>query len=92
MNLLTIRRLPVLSFANSKNNYRTRISEPLLGFIQKTVQAEFPGLKCGKRFSLEYALQQFLANRGALKKYAAELPSTVEMIAREINESVSTED
>lgn len=74
LSLLTIRRLPVLAFANSKQNYRTRISEPLLNFVQQEVQKEYPGLQCGKRFSLEYALQQFLKDRGALKKFAADLP------------------
>ena len=74
LNLLTIRRLPVLAFANSKQNYRTRISESLLNFVQVEVQKQFPGLKCGRRFSLEYALQTFLKDRGALKKYAADFP------------------
>lgn len=80
MDLLTIRRLPVLGFAEPKLDYRMRISKALVKFVTEAVQKEHPGLKCGQRFAVEWALQQFLMERGLLKKYAAQLPQTVEML------------
>jgi len=76
MDLLTIRRLPVLGLKNANQNYRTRISAPLLEFVRDAVQADHPGIRVGKRFALEYVLQSYLADRGLLR-HGAEPPEVM---------------
>lgn len=76
LSMLTIRKLPVLGLKNANQNYRTRISAPLVEFVRNAVQSDHPGTRVGKRFALEYVLQCYLADRGLLRN-GAEVPAVM---------------
>jgi len=64
LDLLTIRRLPVLSSNGTSTDYRIRVSETLVKFCQQAVQKKCPGVKVGRRFSVEWILQKYLFDEG----------------------------
>jgi len=64
LDLLTIRRLPVLSSKEPASDYRMRISKTLVRFCQQSLQKQYPGIRVGKRFSVEYILQKYLFDEG----------------------------
>jgi len=67
MNMLTTRKLPMWHNL-SDNNLKYRIDTALVGMIVAAVQMKNPRLRCGKRFSIEYALTQWLHSEGLLRE------------------------
>lgn len=66
MNMLTTRKLPMW-VTPANDNLKYRIDAALVGMIVAAVQMKNPRLRCGKRFSIEYALTQWLHDQGMLK-------------------------
>lgn len=65
-NMLTARRLPLRSTV-AKDTPKYRIDAALANMVHAAVTFKNPGLKIGRRFSLEYALQQWLHNEGLVE-------------------------
>ena len=65
MNSLTIRKLPIFT-ARSGSEHKVRIDRALADMINASVQMKYPSVRCGKRYSIEYALMTWLYSEGLL--------------------------
>lgn len=87
MNMLTVRKLPIYDFQRAGTDTKWRIDTNLVRLVHDAVQCENPGLKIGKRASLELVLLQYLESKGLISN-APQLPkspSLAELILAEID-------
>jgi len=67
MNLLTVRRLPVFT-ARSGSDHKVRMDRALADMVTASVQLKYPAVRVGKRYSIEYALMEWLFAEGLVSE------------------------
>jgi hypothetical protein len=67
MNSLTIRKLPIFT-ARSGSGHKVRMDRALADMVNASVQMKYPSVRCGKRYSIEYALMQYLYSQGLISR------------------------
>ena len=77
MNLLTVRRLPVQLNNAGAEPYKLRLDPALAKLVQDNLQLKHPSVRVGKRFAVEYALQEWLFGHGLVRHDpSSALPAT----------------
>jgi hypothetical protein len=67
VNLLTVRRLPVQLNNEGAQPYKLRLDPALAKLVQDNLQLRHPSVRVGKRFAVEFALQEWLYSRGLVR-------------------------
>ena len=65
LSMLTIRQLPPV--ANTNGAQKQRLDSTLGRMVQEQVALRFPKLRVSKRFAIEFALQEWMSDRGMLR-------------------------
>jgi hypothetical protein len=67
VNLLTVRRLPVQLNNEGAQPYKLRLDPALAKLVQDNLQLKHPSVRVGKRFAVEFALQEWLYEKGLVR-------------------------
>jgi hypothetical protein len=66
MNRLTVRKLPIFT-ERSGCDHKIRMDRALADMVAASVQIKYPTVRVGKRYSIEYALLEWLHSQGLVK-------------------------
>lgn len=66
---LTIRKLPIFT-DRTGNDFKIRVDRALSDLVADSVQLQYPNVRVGKRFSIEYALLSWLRDQGLVAEGA----------------------
>jgi len=67
MNALTIRKLPIFT-TRTGSEHKVRMDRALADMVTASVQMKYPAVRVGKRYSIEYALMQWLFAEGLISQ------------------------